>query len=72
MLQLTKILLNEIQKKCMVAVPHCDVTYLSGEEEDSHTLPPLFLTEFDLDLHQLSFIPNVENFHDIIGDVIGQ
>ena len=40
------------------------------DEDENHSLPPLFLTEFNLDVHCLSFIPNVEDFHDIISDVI--
>jgi len=33
-------------------------------------LPPLFLTEFDLDVQHLAFQPNVEDFHEVLGDVI--
>ena len=42
---------------------------LSGEEE-SPVLPPLFLTEFDLNVEVLSFLPSVDNFHEALGDVI--
>ncbi|CAK8691447.1 unnamed protein product [Clavelina lepadiformis] len=39
-------------------------------EEESPVLPPLFLTEFDLNVEVLSFLPSVDNFHEALGDVI--
>ena len=41
-----------------------------GDEVESTVLPPLFLTEFSLDINQLMFIPNVDDFHDNLGEVI--
>ena len=48
---------------------HC-LIFFAGEEPESTVLPPLFLTEFSLDISQLMFMPNVDEFHDSLGDVI--
>lgn len=40
------------------------------DDGDAPALPPLFLTEFNLDIISLSFTPNLDDFHDSIGKVI--
>lgn len=40
------------------------------DDGDAPALPPLFLTEFNLDVVSLSFTPNLDDFHDTTGKVI--
>ncbi|XP_039271711.2 dynein axonemal heavy chain 6-like [Styela clava] len=47
------------------------ISTATGIDEDAPTiLPPLFVTEFNLDITSLSFTPNMEDFHDGLGKVI--
>ena len=43
---------------------------LDDDKEEEKTIPPLYITEFVLDLDSLAFLPDLDNFRDIIGEIM--
>lgn len=40
------------------------------EKEEEKVVPPLYITEFVLDIEELNFRPDLDEYRDVIGDIM--